>query len=71
MDMCGVAGNEDPAPAVGVDDAVADPEHRRPPQVARGRRLGRNPVEDRLDVMQLGFATALEAVRDAIRCRGA
>ena len=53
MDVGGVACDEHAAAAVGVDDAVADPEHRRPPKVARRGGLGGQSVDHRLDVVQL------------------
>ena len=58
MDVRRVACDEDPADAVPVDQPVADPEHRGPAQVVRGGRFGGEPVEHRLDVLQLGVRPA-------------
>jgi hypothetical protein len=52
MDVGGVAGDEDPADAVPVHQAVTDPEHRGPPQVRRGGGLRRQPVEHRLHMLR-------------------
>ena len=71
VDVRGIARDEHPAAAVGVDDAVADPKHRGPPQISRGGRLGRQPVQHGLDVVQLRFARALESVRDLAGRRAA
>ena len=45
VDVRGIAGHEDPAGAVAVDEPVADPEDRRPAQVRRG--VGRGASRSR------------------------
>lgn len=62
-----VTGDEHPSVAVAVGDAVADPEHRGPPQCGGGHRSGRQPFQGGFDVLGPRGLGVLRTVRGLVR----